>query len=145
MITDPAHTTLILQRKDDTYPVRRYRGALACFGGQVEPGESPSAAVRREITEEIIDRPLAGAVLTALRPVARIVTASGHHVSVYAAVLPDFAGHAARIRALPQHQVCAEGHLEILCRRTLAGQPFAWNADALLCAYLRSATEQDPW
>lgn len=144
VITDPAHDMLILQRKDRGYPVRRYRGTLACFGGQVEPGESPEQAVRRELVEEIIDVPLRAAVLAAVRPVGQVVTRHGHQVWVYAAVLPDLATHASRIQALPRHEVCAEGVLEVHQRAGLAGERFAWDADALLRAYLRPIIGEEP-
>jgi ADP-ribose pyrophosphatase YjhB (NUDIX family) len=145
VITDPGQGTLILQRKDRGYPVRRYRGALTCFGGQIEAHESPDEAVHRELVEEIIDQPLQAAVLAALRPVEQVLTGHGHHVWIYAAVLPDLAAHASRIQTLPRHRVCAEGILEVHQRAGLAGQRFAWDADALLRAHLRPIVGEHSW
>jgi 8-oxo-dGTP pyrophosphatase MutT (NUDIX family) len=145
VITDPAHEWLVLQRKDEHYPVEQFRGALACFGGQIEPGEGARAAIRREVTEEIADPPLRADILGGLRHVGEVITSYGHHVTVYAVVLADLDAHADRITRLPPDEVCAEGLLEIRRRQSLAGQPFAWDTDLLLRYYLQPALGQEPW
>jgi hypothetical protein len=60
-------------------------------------------------------------------------------------VLPDLAAHASRIQTLPRHRVCAEGILEVHQRAGLAGQRFAWDADALLRAHLRPIVGEHSW
>jgi 8-oxo-dGTP pyrophosphatase MutT (NUDIX family) len=42
----------LMQRRDD-FAWINFPDHWACFGGMVEPGESPEAAVRREILEEL--------------------------------------------------------------------------------------------
>jgi mutator protein MutT len=52
---------VLLQHRDDN-PAIRWPGAWAIFGGGVEEGETPEAAARREIQEELglaLDGPLA--------------------------------------------------------------------------------------
>jgi 8-oxo-dGTP pyrophosphatase MutT (NUDIX family) len=46
------HNQFLLQLRDD-FPDIRYPGHWAFFGGHVEPGELPTAAVKRELQEEI--------------------------------------------------------------------------------------------
>ena len=43
---------ILLQQRDDR-PDLRYAGHWTTFGGRVEPGEHPDAALRRELLEEI--------------------------------------------------------------------------------------------
>ena len=43
---------VLLQHRDDT-PEIRWPGAWAIFGGHVEPDETPEAAARREMEEEL--------------------------------------------------------------------------------------------
>ena len=144
VITDPTRNMLVLQRKDAGYPVAAYRGALACFGGQAEPGETPAQTIHRELAEEIADVPLRDAVLSALTTVTDVTTRHGHHVWLYLAVLADLPWQAARIDHLPPHLVCAEGELVVLDRADVAGQPFAWDNATLLHAGLGAATGHAP-
>jgi 8-oxo-dGTP pyrophosphatase MutT (NUDIX family) len=139
LITDPARSAAILQRKDASYPVLRFRHALACFGGRQERGEPPDTAIRREIEEEIADLPLRAAVLARLLPAGVITTGFGHRVYCYLAVLPDFASHAARITALPQRLICTEGHMEVHALGDLEGMPFAWDAGLVVRTCLDAA------
>ncbi len=143
LITDPARTAAILQRKDAGYPVPRFRHALACFGGQREPGEAPDSAIRREITEEVADLPLRAAVLARIRPSGAVTTSFGHHVHCYIAVLPDFARHAARITVLPQQLICTEGEMEVHALRGLDAVPFAWDAGLLVRTCLAFPADRD--
>jgi 8-oxo-dGTP diphosphatase len=48
-----AETGRYLMQRRDTFPWINFPDHWACFGGMVEPGESPEAAVRREISEEL--------------------------------------------------------------------------------------------
>lgn len=47
-----AHGQVLLQQRDDN-PAIRYPGYWSLFGGTIENGESPAAAVAREVKEEI--------------------------------------------------------------------------------------------
>lgn len=51
---------VLLQQRDDR-PGLRYAGFWTLFGGQVEAGETPEEAIRRELIEELglADQPLA--------------------------------------------------------------------------------------
>lgn len=53
VVYDPRRGCFLLQRKDNTYPVGGLQRTLSLFGGEVEEGESPLAAVRREVAEEL--------------------------------------------------------------------------------------------
>jgi 8-oxo-dGTP pyrophosphatase MutT (NUDIX family) len=46
----------LMQHRDDL-PHIMLPGHWACFGGTIEPGETPEAALRRELVEEIEFRP----------------------------------------------------------------------------------------
>jgi 8-oxo-dGTP pyrophosphatase MutT (NUDIX family) len=54
------HGRVLLQQRDDK-PGLRYAGCWTLFGGQVEAGETPEEAIRRELIEELEldDQPLA--------------------------------------------------------------------------------------
>jgi 8-oxo-dGTP diphosphatase len=48
-----AETGRYLMQRRDAFTWINFPDHWACFGGMVEPGESPEAAVRREICEEL--------------------------------------------------------------------------------------------
>lgn len=54
LIGNESHSQFFIQIKDETYPMPRWRGACAFWGGAMEPEDaSELAAVLREVEEEI--------------------------------------------------------------------------------------------
>jgi 8-oxo-dGTP pyrophosphatase MutT (NUDIX family) len=51
IVTNPAGTRFLVQRKDASYP--RFPRGYSLFGGAREPGESDAAALARELDEEL--------------------------------------------------------------------------------------------
>ncbi|MFC1591423.1 NUDIX domain-containing protein [Thermodesulfobacteriota bacterium] len=52
LIIENAHGEILLQLRDDN-PQLQYPNCWGTFGGQVEAGETPEEAIRREIREEL--------------------------------------------------------------------------------------------
>lgn len=55
ILLDPAGRALLIQR--DARPDLEFPGGWTLPGGRVEPGETPDAAIRREVTEELAITP----------------------------------------------------------------------------------------
>ena len=53
IITNPARELFYIQKKDNSYPIKKYRLKHSIFGGAIEAGESEISALERELREEL--------------------------------------------------------------------------------------------
>lgn len=133
---DQAGARFFVQRKDSAY--RRFPRALSFFGGAIEAGESPLAALIRECEEELG----AGAgdfVGARARAVYSGMVRYRHdsfHYTLFEIVLSD-----EDLRALAARPVFEGEGSELLSARELLAEPFVWGLEQVAAWYLRQVEE----
>ncbi len=112
---------VLLQLRDDK-PTIPYPGCWGTFGGQIEQGELPEAAMLREIEEELDYRP------KGINPYG-LYTCDGYDIHMFRTVDPDFslAGLEVREGQRAGFFSCAD----------LDSAPFAFNCREILQDYFR--------
>lgn len=129
VVTNTARTRFLVQRKDAGYRPRP-RG-LSLFGGAVEAGEAPEAALARELREEL--GPAAEA-LVAAGP--RLVLAQQPLGAAGVVSLFEVCLHAEALEALATVPVLEGECAEVLDRQQLRTTPLVWGLSAVVAAYL---------
>lgn len=121
------HGRYLMQLRDDI-PSILYPGHWGLFGGAIEPGETPEAAMRRELDEEIGFVPDAATPFRVLRVPARLLDGSVviRRVAVYfsriaAARIPGLKQTEGEARALwPPELLLLEANTAISARLAVA-------------------------
>lgn len=133
IVTSPARQRFVVQRKDASYP--RYPRGCSMFGGACEPGESDTAALVRELHEELGDA--SARVLVDAGPREIGVFAVGEHrfafVLFEAVVADDVLGE------LATRPVFEGERAELVTRAELAALPWVWGLGEVVAAYLAGA------
>jgi 8-oxo-dGTP pyrophosphatase MutT (NUDIX family) len=109
-----AETGRYLMQRRDAFDWINFPDHWACFGGMVEPGESPEAAVRREIYEELGYRAGAVELFTEYRlvmpfPAPRLERLTFFRISIREAEVPMLAlNEGADLRLFHPEELAAE-------------------------------------
>jgi len=129
LITIPERTLFLLQQKDEAY--RPFPLGLSLFGGAVEPGEPPEAALVRELHEELGS---AAAPLLAASPnlvFPRRTLHAGFVLSLYEIVLDPPA-----LASLAEAPVLEGKRSVLLDREALGRTSLIWGLGEIVTAYL---------
>jgi 8-oxo-dGTP pyrophosphatase MutT (NUDIX family) len=129
LVTNPARTRFFLQQKDASYP--RFPLAYSTFGGAREAGESPEAALARELGEELGEALAAALIHAGPREVLTTTLAAGFRYTLFEIVIAD-----ERLEALAAVEVLEGERGAVVSRAQLTTLPFVWGLEAVIAAYL---------
>ncbi|MBC8071948.1 MAG: NUDIX hydrolase [Deltaproteobacteria bacterium] len=130
IVTDPARSRFVVQRKDASYP--RYPRGHSLFGGACEPGESSEATLERELFEELGDASARVLLDAGPREIgAFTVGESGFTFVLFEAVVA-----VEMLDVLAARPVHEGERAEIITREELPGLAWVWGLEAVLAAYI---------
>ncbi|MFP4112230.1 MAG: NUDIX hydrolase [Candidatus Woesearchaeota archaeon] len=133
IITDYERDIFYLQKKCEHYPIEKYRGAHAFWGGNIEDGEDSYQALERELYEEFSDG-WSGRVFEGSSLVADFDVKNGddeYSFSLYECMLPKD-----DVYEILEQKV-EEGEGVMATKKDLETMPFIFNLEYVVRNYLR--------
>lgn len=113
-----------VQQKDETYPIEKWQLSYSVWGGAMEEGEEPQAALLRELEEELSWNP-------PKMPdyIGRQIV---HSDSYFAIHLYEYTMPAAELKVWAEGLDVQEGYGKLVAREALFGRTWVWDLDKLI-------------
>jgi len=130
IIRNQAKSLFFVQKKDETYPLAKWVGALSTWGGKIEEEDgSPFKALLREVDEELAF-PLDPAKITQVGEFL-VQSDSNYVFYLYETVVDE------ETLAALKHQQVKEGTSEVLTRAELLARDWVWGLEKVIKEYVQ--------
>lgn len=134
VLTNQERTLFVLQEKDELY--KPHPNGISLFGGEVEKGESPIVAIKRELKEELVEEVATFIIQEGIKEVCEL-TIQPEMGERYKLTLFECVQDNQTLLLLPKIRV-REGKCAIACaRENLLDLDFVWGLDLALKHYLQ--------
>jgi len=129
LITNTERSHYYIQQKDETYPIKKWRGAYSFWGGALETSDaSEEVGLLRELEEELNWQPS-----SAFHKIGNFMVESDHNfpITVFEILLSPI-----ELNKLAAHTIPTEGNGIYIAKEQLLSSPWVWDLDKVLRQYL---------
>lgn len=113
-----------VQQKDETYPIEKWQLSYSVWGGAMEEGEEPQAALLRELEEELSWQP-------SKMPdyIGQKIVDSDRRFAIH---LYEYTMPTAELKTWAESLEVQEGYGQLVAREALFDRPWVWDLDQLI-------------